>query len=128
MTIEYYEVKDVNSVAKVVREVLERFDFIEVAVIFGSVLRRSIVRDIDIGIAVNREISLEEYNEIASLLEQALNIPVDLVILNDAPPLLRFKALVEGIKVIVRDKKKLFYMITESFMELEDIFQFHFEF
>ena len=125
MTIEYYEVKDVDSVVKVVREILERFDFIEVAVIFGSVLRRSIVRDIDIGIAVNRGISLEEYNEIASLLEQALNIPVDLVILNDAPPLLRFKALAEGIKVIVRDKK-LFYMITESFMELEDIFQFHF--
>lgn len=48
------------------------------------------------------------------------------MILNDAPPLLRFKALVEGIKVIVRDKKKLFYMITESFMELEDLFQFHF--
>jgi len=125
MTIEYYEVKDVEKVAKVVREVLERFDFIEVAVVFGSVLRRSIVRDIDIGIAVNREISLEEYNEIASLLEQALNIPVDLVILNDAPPLLRFKALAEGIKVIVRDKKKLFYMITESFMELEDISQLH---
>jgi len=65
MTIEYYEVKDVDSVAKVVREILERFDFIEVAVVFGSVLRRSIVRDIDIGIAVNRGISLEEYNEIA---------------------------------------------------------------
>ena len=125
MTIEYYEVKDVDSVVKVVREVLERFDFIEVAVVFGSVLRRSIVRDIDIGIAVNRKISLEEYNEIASLLEQALNIPIDLVILNDAPPLLRFKALAEGIKVIVRDKKKLFYMITESFMELEDISQLH---
>jgi len=126
MTIEYYEVKDVEKVVKVVREVLERFDFIEVAVVFGSVLRRSIVRDIDIGIAVNRGISLEEYNEIASLLEQALNIPVDLAILNDAPPPLRFKALAEGIKVIVRDKKKLFYMITESFMELEDISQLHF--
>ena len=40
MTIEYYEVKDVDNIAKVVREVLERFDFIEEAVIFGSVLRR----------------------------------------------------------------------------------------
>jgi predicted nucleotidyltransferase len=121
MSIEYYEVDDIDRVVKIVKEVLERFEFIEIAVLFGSILRRNFIRDIDVGLVVDREISFKEFNEVASTLEQTLNIPVDLVILNDAPPLIRFKALVEGIKIIVRDRKKLFYIISVSFMELEDM-------
>jgi hypothetical protein len=121
MSIEYYEVDDVDRVVKIVKEVLERFEFIEIAVLFGSILRRNFIRDIDVGLVVDREISFKEFNEVASTLEQTLNIPVDLVILNDAPPLIRFKALVEGIKIIVRDRKKLFYIISVSFMELKDM-------
>jgi predicted nucleotidyltransferase len=121
MSIEYYEVDDIDRVVKIVKEVLERFEFIEIAVLFGSILRRNFIRDIDVGLVVDREISFKEFNEVASTLEQTLNIPVDLVILNDVPPLIRFKALVEGIKIIVRDRKKLFYIISESFMELEDM-------
>jgi len=120
MSVEYYEV-DVDRVAKVAREVLEKFEFIEAAVLFGSALRRSFARDIDIGIVVSREVSLKELNEVASTLEQALGVPVDLVVLNDAPPLLRFKALTEGVKLVVRDKKRLFFAASESFMELEDM-------
>jgi predicted nucleotidyltransferase len=121
MSIEYYEVDDIDRVVKIVKEVLERFKFIEIAVLFCSILRRNFTRDIDVGLVVDREISFKEFNEVASTLEQTLNIPVDLVILNDTPPLIRFKALVEGIKIIVRDRKKLFYIISESFMELEDM-------
>jgi hypothetical protein len=121
MSIEYYEVDDVDRVVKIVKEVLERFEFIEIAVLFGSILRRNFIRDIDVGLVVDSEISFKEFNEVASTLEQTLNIPVDLVILNDAPPLIRFKALVEGIKIIVRDRKKLFYIISVSFMELKDM-------
>jgi predicted nucleotidyltransferase len=121
MSIEYYEVDDIDRVVKIVKEVLERFKFIEIAVLFGSILRRNFIRDIDVGLVVDREISFKEFNEVASTLEQTLNIPVDLVILNNAPPLIKFKALVEGIKIIVRDRKKLFYIISESFMELEDM-------
>jgi len=121
MSIEYYEVDDIDRVVKIVKEVLERFEFIEIAVLFGSILRRNFTRDIDVGLVVDREISFKEFNEVASTLEQTLNIPVDLVILNDTPPLIRFKALVEGIKIIVRDRKKLFYIISESFMELENM-------
>jgi len=120
MSVEYYEV-EVDRVAKVAREVLERFEFIEAAVLFGSVLRRGFVRDVDVGIIVSREISVKELNEVASALEQALGIPVDLVVLNDAPPLLRLKALTEGLKLIVKDKRKLFFIASESFMELEDV-------
>jgi predicted nucleotidyltransferase len=120
VSIEYFEV-DLDRVVEVSRSVLEKFDFIEIAVIFGSVLRRGVVRDIDVGLVLNTEPSLRVINEVASALEQELGVPVDIVILNEAPPLLRFKALVEGVKVTVRNKIKYYYLVTEAFMELEDM-------
>ncbi|MFZ8783826.1 MAG: nucleotidyltransferase domain-containing protein [Desulfurococcaceae archaeon] len=120
MSIEYFEV-DLDRVVEVSRSVLEKFDFIEIAVIFGSALRRGVVRDIDVGLVLNTESSLRVINEVASALEQELGVPVDIVILNEAPPLLRFKALVEGVKITVRNKSKYYYLVTEAFMELEDM-------
>ncbi|MCC6025240.1 MAG: nucleotidyltransferase domain-containing protein [Desulfurococcaceae archaeon] len=120
MSIEYFEV-DLDRVVEVSRSVLEKFDFIEIAVIFGSALRRGVVRDIDVGLVLNTEPSLRVINEVASALEQELGVPVDIVILNEAPPLLRFKALVEGVKITVRNKSKYYYLVTEAFMELEDM-------
>jgi len=120
VSIEYFEV-DLDRVVEVSRSVLEKFDFIEIAVIFGSALRRGVVRDIDVGLVLNTESSLRVINEVASALEQELGVPVDIVILNEAPPLLRFKALVEGVKITVRNKSRYYYLVTEAFMELEDM-------
>jgi len=120
VSIEYFEV-NLDRIVEICRSVLEKFDFVEIAVIFGSALRRGVVRDIDIGLVLNTEPSLRVINEVASALEQELRVPVDVVILSEAPPLLRFKALVEGVKVTVRNKSKYYYLVTEAFMELEDM-------
>ena len=66
-------------------------------------MRRCVVRDIDIGIVARKPIGLEELNEVASELEKALRVSVDVVPLDEAPPLLRFKALSEGIRAINRN-------------------------
>jgi len=120
VSIEYFEI-DLDRVVEITRRVLEKLDFVEIAVLFGSALRRKTVRDIDIGVVLSVEPSLSLINKIASTLESELRVPVDIVILNEAPPLLRFKALVEGVKIIVKDVVKYYYMITETFMELEDM-------
>jgi predicted nucleotidyltransferase len=120
LSIEYFEV-NLDRIVEICRSVLEKFDFVEIAVIFGSALRRGVVRDIDIGLVLNTEPSLRVINEVASALEQELRVPVDVVILSETPPLLRFKALVEGVKVTVRNKSKYYYLVTEAFMELEDM-------
>jgi predicted nucleotidyltransferase len=120
VSIEYFEV-NLDRIVEICRSVLEKFDFVEIAVIFGSALRRGVVRDIDIGLVLNTEPSLRVINEVASALEQELRVPVDVVILSETPPLLRFKALVEGVKVTVRNKSKYYYLVTEAFMELEDM-------
>ena len=89
MSIEYFEV-NLDRIVEICRNVLEKFDFVEIAVIFGSALRRGVVRDVDVGLVLNTEPSLRVINEVASALEQELRVPVDVVILNKTPPLLRF--------------------------------------
>jgi predicted nucleotidyltransferase len=120
MSVKYFEV-ELSRVIDVVKSVLERFDWIEIAVVFGSSLRRRVVRDIDIGIVARKPIGLEELNEVASELEKVLRVSVDVVPLNEAPPLLRFKALSEGIRAINRNSLKLHYMLSEAFMEVMDM-------
>jgi hypothetical protein len=79
------------------------------------------VRDVDVGIIAVKPLTLEELNEIASKLEEALGVNVDVVPLDEAPPLLRFKALTEGVRVVNRNPLRLHYMISEAFMELMDL-------
>jgi len=119
MSINYYEV-ELEKVKEAVKEVLEKYDYILIAVIFGSVLRRRIVRDVDIGIITSRTLAFRELTEIASQLEEKLSVEIDIVPLEEAPPLLRYKALSEGLIVINRDPKKYHYLLSEAFMELND--------
>jgi predicted nucleotidyltransferase len=119
MSINYYEV-ELEKVKEAVKEVLEKYDYILIAVIFGSVLRRRIVRDVDIGIITSRPLAFRELTEIASQLEEKLSVEIDIVPLEEAPPLLRYKALSEGLIVINRDPKKYHYLLSEAFMELND--------
>ena len=120
MSVEYFEL-DLARVLEAVKRVLEGFEWVEVAVVFGSILRRSTVRDVDVGIVAVKPLTLEELHEIASKLEEALGVNVDVVPLDEAPPLLRFKALTEGVRVVNRNPLRLHYMISEAFMELMDL-------
>jgi hypothetical protein len=120
MSVRYYEV-DLETVVRVAESVLGRFEWVEAAVLFGSSLRRRVVRDIDIGIISVRPVSLEELSEAASQLEKELKIPVDLIPLELAPPLLRLKALSEGVKLVNKNPRRLHDMLSEAFMELNDL-------
>jgi predicted nucleotidyltransferase len=120
MSVEYFEL-DLARVLETVKEVLEGFEWVEVAVVFGSILRRSTVRDVDVGIIAVKPLTLEELKEIASKLEEALGVNVVVVPLDEVPPLLRFKALTEGVRVVNRNPLRLHYMISEAFMELMDL-------
>ena len=120
MSVRYYEV-DLETVVRVAKSVLGRFEWVEAAVLFGSSLRRSFVRDVDIGIITVRPVSLEELNEAASQLEKELKIPVDLILLELAPPLLRLKALSEGVKLVNKNPRRFHNTLSEAFMELNDL-------
>jgi len=99
--IEYFEV-DLERVAAVVKRYFEERGAL-VVVIFGSVLRRRHVRDVDIAVKFGREVGLEEWLAMGAELEELLGVPVDLVPLDEAPPWVRLEALAGGLPVLVKD-------------------------
>jgi len=99
--IEYVEV-DLERVAAVVKRYFEERGAL-VVVIFGSVLRRRHVRDVDIAVKFGKEVGLEEWLAMGAELEELLGVPVDLVPLDEAPPWVRLEALAGGLPVLVKD-------------------------
>ena len=99
--IEYFEV-DLERAAAAVKRYFEERGAL-VVVIFGSVLRRRHVRDVDIAVKFGREVGLEEWLGMGAELEELLGVPVDLVPLDEAPPWVRLEALAGGLPVLVKD-------------------------
>ena len=55
------------------------------------------------------------------MLEDALKMPIDIVPLNLAPARLRLKALLNGVRLIVRDSNLYALLLSEALSEAMDI-------
>ena len=120
MSIRYYEVS-VDSIVNKLRTVLERLPDLAVAVLFGSVLRRRFVRDVDVGVYFRSEESLRDIIDLAGMLEDELGLAVDVVPLRRAPPKLRLKALLDGVRLVVRDSRLYWLLVSHAFSEAADV-------
>ena len=120
MRINYYHVS-VEDASKRLREILNGMLDVKVAVLFGSVLRRAYVRDLDVGVFMDPEPNLKRIIEISGMLEDALGMPVDVVPLNWAPAKLRLKVLLNGVRLIVRDSSLYTLLLSEALSEAMDI-------
>jgi len=120
LSIKYYEVS-AGEVAEKLGKVLDDMPEVKVAVLFGSVTRRKFVRDVDVGVFLSSKDELKDLFRLANVLEDALGMPVDVVPLNKAPPKLRLKALLKGVKLIVRDEKLYASLLSEALSEAADM-------
>jgi predicted nucleotidyltransferase len=120
LNINYYEVS-IEDASRRLRGILSGMMDVKVAVLFGSILRRNIIRDLDIGVFMNPEPNLKRITEISGILEDALGLPVDIIPLNWASPKLKLKALLNGVKLIVRDSNLYTSLIKEAISEAMDI-------
>jgi predicted nucleotidyltransferase len=120
LNINYYEVS-IEDASRRLRGILSGMMDVKVAVLFGSILRRNIIRDLDIGVFMNPEPNLKRIAEISSILEDALGLPVDVIPLNWASPKLKLKALLNGVKLIVRDSNLYTSLLKEALSEAMDI-------
>ncbi len=102
--ITYYKA-DLREIEAKLKEALSKIHQVKLAIIFGSITRRSNIRDVDIGVYIEPPIDLKYLLRLACKLEDLLGLPVDLVPLNEAPPGLVLKALQKGI--IVKDDSKI---------------------
>ena len=120
MKISYHRVS-VEDASRKLREILSGIAGVKIAVLFGSVLRRNVVRDLDVGIVTEPELDLKELIKISNAIEDELGIPVDLVPLRKAPPKLRLKALSSGRRLVVRDQRFYAFLLSEALSEAADV-------
>ena len=87
---------------------LEPIDEITLAFLFGSVVNRDSFRDIDIALQLVRDFPRVNYLnfqlDLQLRLQEVLKNEVDLIILDQASPLLRYKVLKTGILIIEKDR------------------------
>jgi len=115
--IRFYEV-ELREVIKRLRRFFEHSDY-DIVVLFGSILRVNIVRDIDIAIySMRRDIELDEILELSYRLEEYLKIPVDIVPLSKAPPHIRLEILRKGIPIIVKVSSLYSELLKQSMEEV----------
>ncbi|EOD00084.1 DNA polymerase, beta domain protein region [Caldisalinibacter kiritimatiensis] len=109
-----------NSVDQI-KEILLEYKNIAFAYIFGSFVRNKMTELSDIDIAIylyNEEISTEDYLNLKTKLEDKLKKDVDIAILNNASPLLKFEVCREGILLFSRDE------ILESNFKVHTLFEY----
>jgi predicted nucleotidyltransferase len=120
LNINYYEVS-IEDASRRLRGILGGMMDVKVAVLFGSILRRNFIRDLDVGVFMNPEPNFKRIAEISGILEDALGLPVDIIPLNWASPKLKLKALSNGVKLIVRDSNLYTSLIKEALSEAMNI-------
>jgi predicted nucleotidyltransferase len=106
------------------RVVLEADSRIAYALLFGSSVKgtthlRSDV-DVAIGVIHGRRLDLMEIGDVRSRLEAAVGRPVDLVILDEAPPGLAYRVFRDGRLIFARDEQSLAARRARAILEYID--------
>jgi len=120
MSISYYRIYLEELIPKLRRFFEERSDVL-LAIIFGSSLRRSLVRDLDIAVLLERRLDLMSLCKLIAKLEELTGVPADLVPLDEAPPAIVLKALQEGRIIFARDKQIYPELLKRTIAEVTDL-------
>ncbi len=117
--IRYHEV-DLERMITTVKSYFEGRGAL-IVVVFGSVLRRVHVRDVDIAVKFSGDVPLDELLLMGAELEGVLGTPVDLVPLDDAPPWLRLEALAGGLPILVKDQSLYAELLKQAMGDAQDM-------
>ena len=120
--IVYYRLRSEEKRALLdsLKSLFEKDDSVKLCYVFGSFTRREHIRDIDIAIYAMPYLPFNEFLSFGTKIEIQLGIPVDLLQLQDIDPNLRFKILIHGIPVLIKDEKLHNKLISQAFSELQD--------
>ncbi len=117
--IRYFNVR-LEDVEGRLREYFNRRGDVLIAILFGSILGRSTVRDVDVAVHMASG-GLEDIVRMGWMLEEILGVPVDVAPLTQLPPDLRLKILLQGKPILVRSRAAYAELLKISISELEDI-------
>lgn len=119
----YLRDSDKMDIIKKCKDILMKYEDIVFSYIFGSYVQGSIRgnSDIDIAIYLKKDIDIDTYLEIKMNLSEVLKREVDLVILNNAPPLLKYEIYKNNILLFSRDKTLESKYKVKTLFEYSDI-------
>jgi predicted nucleotidyltransferase len=99
--IQYYKIgkKQKEAIILKLKALLANEKEIRLAWLFGSVIRRDSIRDLDIAIHVEPEMSFQDFLNLNAHIELELRIPVDMVQIENTPQKLKENILASGILI-----------------------------
>ena len=118
--IRYFKVK-LEDIVEKLKEYFNSKRNVTIAILFGSTLRRNIVRDIDIAVHINGEADLNKIINMSIELEELLKIPVDIIPLKQIPPPIRIRILLKGKPIIIKNKATYTEILKTTISEIQDL-------
>ncbi len=118
----YYELspEEKEKVVNEIKNVLSRYDKILLAIIFGSFIELSSFRDIDIAICtLDDDYDLNYLTKLCSEIEDKINIPVDIVPLNELDPKFKLKILTKGLIIVEKFSGIYESLLSQTFDEIK---------
>lgn len=114
---------DKMDIIKKCKDILMKYEDVVFSYIFGSYAQNRIREnsDIDIAIYLKENIDIDTYLEIKMNLSEVLKREVDLVILNNAPSLLKYEIYKNNILLFSRDKTLESKYKVKTLFEYSDI-------
>jgi predicted nucleotidyltransferase len=99
--IRYYKIgeKRKNSIITKLKRLLNGNKRVKLAWLFGSLTRRDSVRDIDVAIQAEPELTFGEFLDLGAQIELELGVPVDLVEISKVPASLKENILRNGMLI-----------------------------
>ncbi len=117
-------IEEKKKITTIIKQALSKRKEILVAVIFGSFTNSNTFRDIDIAVFTGYTIpynKVEEYQEtLAKELEKQLKIPVDITVIDYAPPWIKAKTL-KGTTIIEKQQALTTRLRFKAIQEIKDI-------
>jgi predicted nucleotidyltransferase len=111
-------------VIEAIREILAGDSRVAYALLFGSSARGRAhsASDVDVavGLVPGARLSAGDVGDLISRLESAAGRPVDLVVLDEAPPALAYRVFRDGIELTIRDRAALVDRKARAILEYLD--------
>ena len=114
---------DTMMIMEAVREYLKKKDYILFAYLFGSCARENSGKfsDIDIAVYTSDYLHYDDYLDMIKELGDLTGKPVDIVPLNEAPPLLCYQVIQEGKLLLTKDRESVTRFIIKTIFMYEDM-------
>jgi predicted nucleotidyltransferase len=107
-----------------IRKILADDGRVAYALLFGSSARGPTHSgsdlDLALGLAPRVRLSAADIGDLASRLESAAGKPVDILILDEAPPAIAYRVFRDGIEIVVRDRARLVERKARAILEYLD--------